>query len=481
MIDCLRKFVADQRGNVSMMFGLALMPMLAAAGAAIDYTRASSSKSIVNAAADAGALGAAAKNGTAAEREAVARSIFASNLQRAGYPYPVSVRYTNLVEQNINRGYRVEVTSAVPTLFGWVVGSASTNLAATSEARSGSDEATELAFVLDTTDSMEGDRIVNLKSAVNTMLDDMTSRSTMPNSLKVGVVPFAQYVNVGMANRNAPWINVPADYQTPVVTTCRDEYDVVGTTNCRNVSYPAEPFVPPGTCMRDGRPRPCGGSPGRPARTENVCDPVYATTPVNRCYTSGGDWVRWQGCVGSRNYPLNTRDSDYGTRIPGLMGISCGTPIQNLTTDITSVRSTVNALVTTGETYLPSGLIWGKRMLSPGEPLASSSSPSTRKILVLVTDGRNTKSPTYPLHDGGDEAQANQMTRETCMNIANDTSNPIRVFTVAFEMDGLDTKAILSDCARASNGRFFDAQDATALRAAFSDIANAIYGVKLTQ
>jgi Flp pilus assembly protein TadG len=481
MMGGIGKFLADQRGNISLMFGLALLPMMGAAGVAVDYSRASSSKSIVNAASDAGALAAAAKVGTAAEREAVARSVFASNLQRAGYPHPVTVRYTNILEQNINKGFRIEVTSAMPTLFGWVLGGSSASVAAVSEARAGMEEATEIAFVLDTTDSMEGDRIVNLKSAVNTMLDDLTSRSTMPNMLKVGVVPFAQYVNVGMSYRNAPWIDVPADYQTPITTSCRDEYDLTGWTNCRNVSYPAEPFVPPGQCMRDGRPRQCGGSPGRPARTENVCDPVYSTTPVNRCYQSGGDWVRWDGCVGSRAYPLNTRDSDYGTRIPGIMGTSCASPIQNLTTDISSIRSTVNGLVTMGETYLPSGLIWGKRMLSPGEPLSSSSLQSTRKIMVLVTDGRNTKSPNYPRHDDSNETLANQLTRETCTNIATDRANPIRVYTIAFEMNGLETQTILSDCARASNGRFFDAQDAAALRVAFADIANAIYGVKLTQ
>jgi Mg-chelatase subunit ChlD len=480
MLGKLRQFMADRRGNVSIMFGLSLLPMLGAAGAAVDYSRSSSSKSIVNAAADAGALAAAAKVGTAAEREAVARSVFAANLQKAGYVHPVSVRYTNIEEERVNRGFRVEATTTVPTLFGWVLGETNRNIATLAEARSGSEAETELVFVLDTTDSMEGDRIVNLKSAVNTMLDDLTSRATMPNMLKVGVVPFAQYVNVGMGYRNASWIDVPADYQTPVTTSCRDEYDAIGTTNCRNVSYPAEPFVPPGQCMRDGRPRTCGGSPGRPARTENVCDPVYSPTPVNRCYTSGGDWVRWEGCVGSRNYPLNTVDRDYGTRIPGILGISCATPIQNLTTDISSVRSTVNALVTMGETYLPSGLIWGKRMLSPGEPLSASSTPGTRRIMVLVTDGRNTKSPNYPRHEDGNETLANQLTRETCTNIATDTVNPIRVYTVAFEMDGLDTKTILMDCARASQGKFFDAADSTGLRAAFADIANAIYGVKLT-
>jgi Mg-chelatase subunit ChlD len=120
-------------------------------------------------------------------------------------------------------------------------------------------------------------------------------------------------------------------------------------------------------------------------------------------------------------------------------------------------------------------------MMSPGEPFPASNDRDTRKIMVLVTDGRNTKSPTYPAHDGSDSALADQLTRETCQNIATDSVNPIRVFTVAFEMDGLETKTILQNCAARSGGQFYDATDSSRLRSAFSDIVNSVYGVKLTQ
>ncbi len=480
MFDRIRHFLNDRRGNVSMMFGLALLPMLAATGAAVDYSRASSARSLLTAATDAGALAAAARIGTESEREAAARSVFAANLAQSGYPNPVVVQYINLRDQGQNVGFRIEARSTVPTVFGWVIGTSSVEIAAASQASSPVEQATELVFVLDTTASMEGDRIANLKWAVNAMLDDITSRTTRPDLLKVGIVPFAQYVNVGLGNRNAPWIDVPPDYQTPVTTTCGDVWDQIGETNCRMVTYPEVPYSPPGTCIIDGRPRPCGGNPYTPAYTARVCDPVYSPTPRNVCWQSGGDWVRWDGCVGARPYPLNTQDGSYGTRIPGILGVSCATPIQNLTNDIARVRSTVNALTTMGETYIPSGLLWGKRMLSPGEPLSASSDPGVRKILVLVTDGRNTKSPTYPTHDGGDEALANQLTRETCNNIVADRANPVRVYTVAFEMDGLETKTILEACARASGGQFFDAADSARLRQAFADITNAVYGVKLT-
>jgi Flp pilus assembly protein TadG len=481
MIEAVRSFFSHRGGNVSIMFGLVLVPMIAAAGAAVDYSRASSAKAALSAAADAGALAGASKIGTDAERESAARQVFASNLERSGFPYPVTVRYENLRENGQNAGFRIETGTQVSTLFGWALGSSMSQIGTAAQARSGIEEQTELVFVLDTTASMEGDRIDSLKSATNTMLDDLLSRITRPNLLKVGVVPFAQYVNVGLGNRNASWIDVPADYQTPVTSTCGPVYDQIGTTNCRMVTYPATPYVPPGTCLIDGRMRPCGGSPAYPAYTAEVCDPVYSATPRNACYSSGGDWVRWDGCVGARAYPLNTQDGSYGTRIPGILGVSCAAPVQDLTNDISSVRSTIYGLTTMGETYLPAGLIWGKRMLSPGQPFPASSTPSVRKVMVLVTDGRNTKSPTYPAHDGSDSVLADQLTRETCQNIATDTANPIKVYTIAFEMDGLDTKTILQNCAQRSGGQFYDAADSARLRAAFGDIVNNVYGVRLTQ
>ena len=101
--------------------------------------------------------------------------------------------------------------------------------------------------------------------------------------------------------------------------------------------------------------------------------------------------------------------------------------------------------------------------------------------MILVTDGLNTKSPNYPGHENSDSALADQLTKTTCNNIAGDTANAIKVFTIAFEMDGLDSKTILQECARRTGGQFFDATDAAKLKEAFSDISDAIASVKLTQ
>jgi Mg-chelatase subunit ChlD len=477
-----KRFARNTSGNVSLFFALSVTSLMTAGGVAIDYSKASSAKSALSSSADSAALAGARTRGDAATREAAARSVFEANLRSAGYTGPVSVVYRNLTTSGTNSGFRVEASGSVRSWFGAVTGNADAPIASAAQATSGGEEPIEIVFVLDTTDSMEGDRIVNLKSAALNVIDEINRRSPRPGLVKVGVVPFAQYVNVGMANRSASWIDVRADYQEPIVTTCSMQFPVVGSTNCRTVHYPATPAVPPSACTRDGRPRMCGGSPAYPASSANVCDPVYGTTAVNVCTNSGGNWVRWDGCVGSRPYPLETMDSRYDVKIPGILGLSCATPIQNLTTDLSSVRSTISGLVTMGETYLPAGIIWGWRMLSPGEPLnaATVSGTGTKKFMILVTDGRNTKSPNYPMHEGNDSVQADQLTRETCANLARDRANPIQMSSVAFEVDGLDVKRILQDCARNTGGQFYDATNADRLRDAFSQIIDSVFTVRLT-
>ena len=52
----LRRFKADQRGTTAVIFGLASLPLIGMAGAAVDYSRAASYQSKMQLAVDATAL-----------------------------------------------------------------------------------------------------------------------------------------------------------------------------------------------------------------------------------------------------------------------------------------------------------------------------------------------------------------------------------------------------------------------------------------
>jgi Mg-chelatase subunit ChlD len=391
--------------------------------------------------------------------------------------------FTPVIDRGTEVAFRVEATGEVPTTVARAVGYNSVTFRVHAEAVNTRAEERDIVFVLDTTDSMEGTPLAQLKNAVNLMLDDLDANAANALHNRVGVVPFAQYVNVGMGFRNAPWIDVPNDYQNPTTTHCSMVNLQIGTTNCRSVLVPAQPATPPGTCYRDGRPYTCGGSPAVPAHHTTVCDPVYDPIPTNQCHTSGGDWVRWHGCVGSRNWPLETQDGSYHVKIPGLMGVTCGSPIL-LPTFSATARHHVNALTTNGSTFIPSGLIWGWRMLSEQEPLAGrprTGATPVRKIMVLVTDGMNTVSPTYPAHNGSDTVEANTIMRTVCDNMAADTVTRPQVFTVAFEVTDPTIKGLLQHCARVNGGDFYDATTADQLRMALQNIGRTIYTVRLTR
>src|SRR5688572_20343995 len=70
----LHSFLRDKRGNVAITFAVALVPIIGSVGAAIDYTRASTSRSRLQSATDAAALSSLLTSPAA--RAATATSVF---------------------------------------------------------------------------------------------------------------------------------------------------------------------------------------------------------------------------------------------------------------------------------------------------------------------------------------------------------------------------------------------------------------------
>ena len=74
-------YLKDERGNVGIMFGLMLVPMVAFTGAAADYSQAMRSRALLQEAADAAVLaGASLPTGTSSDRSAAALKYFQANL-----------------------------------------------------------------------------------------------------------------------------------------------------------------------------------------------------------------------------------------------------------------------------------------------------------------------------------------------------------------------------------------------------------------
>ncbi len=364
---------------------------------------------------------------------------------------------------------------------------------AISKANLGFSETLEFALALDTTASMSVDgKMDALKSAASDFIDVMFDAKDKGAEIKGGIVPFAQYVNVGVGNRGESWLDVPADIDTRVTKSeCRKETPITGTTNCEVISYGAYTIDHPAeneSCyVTDGAtsctPAKAAWTESIPAGTYNKCDNVYGPEKTICEDVTTGSLITWQGCVGSRDYPLNVRDSDYSRRVPGLNDVVCSTPLQTLTGSRSTLENTISSLVPSGETYMPEGIMWATRVLSKQAPFTeakttSKSGQPVRKALVLMTDGMNTLSPDGSYHTNSDTDQANAYTLEACQE-AKDQN--LEIFTITFGNSVPNSvKDMLETCAT-TPGQSFNAKNVTELTNAFQGIANELLSVRLTQ
>lgn len=456
----IRAFANDRRASVAIIFAASAFVLVGVVGLGIDYARALGVRQKLQNAVDNALLAAAPR---AVEGEEAVSGALAQLLALQwpdGYNGAVSLK----VEQVKSANNTVSATVAidVPTLFMRVLGVTNVNVSVGAEAMVGDGDA-EIALVLDNTASMSGSKLDALKAAAKSLIDIVYTHPKSDQHVRVGLVPFSQYVNVGTDNRNANWMDVPLD-SSSTKQVCWDDYPVTGKSNCRFETF---------TYMVDGV---------QQSYQAEVCDYTYGT-PTKMCQDQTTT-TTWNGCVGSRSYPLNVRDEQYTSRIPGVMNATCTAPIMPLTNDSSKMRNVVDGMVATGNTYIPEGLMWGWRVLSPDAPFdeagaytGKGSQKRLRKILVLMTDGANTISPNYPDHNGSDTVLANTLTLEACAQIK---AAGIEIFTIAFDVTETGIREVLTTCA-SSPVNYFEAVTEQQLRAAFESIAQGVVALRLSR
>jgi len=159
-----------------------------------------------------------------------------------------------------------------------------------------------------------------------------------------------------------------------------------------------------------------------------------------------------------------------GEKIPPIFDRTCGQPIMELTDQLDDVRLHISTITASGLTYIPSGLQWGWRTLSSQAPLEPKNTKDRKKLLILMTDGQNTRSQEGATHTGNDYAAADRFTLELCDAIK---GSEIELATVAYSNGGGNSadSGLLSSCA-SSGELHFSANDPKALLDAFSAAAD---------
>lgn len=462
------KFKRNTRGNVATMFSLVLTTVLIGIGAAIDYSGVVKQKESLQDTIDAATLAAASSKSTDL---AVLQEIVDSFIQEIDTEGTATSYTVNLIDDEII----VSANSTYETYLMGLIGKDVVDFEVKAAAPLSKRKPIKLALVLDTTESMSGDRLDRMIRAANRMIQGFIDDDAQ---IAVSVVPFGKYVNIGTSRNPSPWLDVSKDGTSETEERCWNERIRISPRVC----------TPTGrTVYRDDIRD--GVNFGVIAEEEQDCTgPVWQNTGNTVCQDRTTSY-EWHGCVGSREAPYNEQAKYNGRRINGIMNESCGTEFSPLTTNLTDVQTKISSFTTAGNTYIPSGVMWGWRTLQEHEPIntkvkfenESGVEKQATKIMLVMTDGANT------LSQGGDEDfrhdhrngdEANQRTANICEAAKEDG---VTIYTLGFLIDSSDTDTLsmLRNCASTPEN-FYQAGSADGLTQAFEDIAGQFEQTRLS-
>jgi len=473
----VRSFGSRSNGSLSIMMGFVFLVLVSAVGGAVDLSNAMRQRMIAQHDLDAALLSTFrdedADTMTAARRETLVRGFMSATHEG----FPEDARITVTREEN---SYTAELDFRSDNTILKLVGRDTFDIGVRSNVTFAPPPPLELALVLDTTSSMaQGAKMSTMRDAARDLVATLTEFETV----RIALVPFARHINVGLDNRAVSGLDIPADVpdseqctSTPDMSysNCREVQSTCSNQSCSTVTD---------TCTEDGVSRSCSRQQCDPGPSfqcrKQECDSAPTGTHTTSCETVAGP--KWRGCVGSREYPANTRDTLTGGDVPGFLEGSCARPILRLTADAAALTSAIDALVTDGETFIAPALLWGARMISTTTPFPDGSDdPKINKAIVLMSDGANTisKEAGTIQHTGTNRAGADALLLETCDNLKD---QGITIYAVAYDIDDAAGRALLENCASNGAGTFFDARTDAQLADSFAAITRGFRSVRVSQ
>jgi Flp pilus assembly protein TadG len=305
-----------------------------------------------------------------------------------------------------------------------------------------SNDAVEIAMMLDVTGSMAGSKITDLKKAAADLVNIVISDSTNANPVRVAVVPFAEGVRLpSSANSKARG--------TPK-TKVEYSYSSWGNNN-KAIYYPTECVV-------------------ERAGTNKYTDVA----------------------PGSGKYVMTLFNNDGNNGNSGKCGLPAADEMVPLTNSKTTLVNKINGLVLSGFTAGQIGTAWAWYTLSPNwntlwnaSSAASAYGSGTRKIAILMTDGEYNlqyDANGVSTNEAGAGAAANSdsttQARSLCTAMK---AKGITVYTVGFALGkGSSASETLNKCAT-DPSMAYTPDTGGELQQAFRDIALKINQLYLTQ
>lgn len=448
-LNTLKRFCADDRGNLAMIFGFAIVPFLLAAGMAVDYGRGVVAKHELQVALDSAVLAAGSlRNSDDQDRKDLGKAFFEANFNAAEYDLAVPNDLISINNNVVKADESVKVKTWFMQLAGLLEGAADTPR----EMQVGSGATAlvpqvgkaEISLVLDYSGSMDDElngtaKYITMRNAAKSLISGISAGAEDPADVQFSLVPFSYGVKAKLKRKHMTDPSYTKLYGEARFESCLSGRKV-------NATLDTEP--------------------------------------------EDGERHRWQ--QDDLWYDTGPENVDRTDRCDDML------PLRELTSNMTLLNGDLDSWLPNGGTHISSGFQFGWHSISPnsvfeggaGYDKINHPDPEQRvlKAIVLLTDGRQTvpaykengdgqdneetSDPTWPLNDTNGESNLEDL----CTNAK---AAGIVVVTVAFDLDDVDTInrldgcATLKDPAKPLGGRYSYKADSTAeLQSAFTEIGD---------
>lgn len=433
VLNCLKDFARDKRGNFATMFVVMGTTLLMGSALAIDVARMFQVHNKLVFAVDAAVLattqGLTLGDIELKDAETAVRKYIDANLDERNITVK-TVDIDSIKVDKVNRSLEVKAHTLMPMTFTGIVGYDNHRIDATSKAQFSNTEV-EVVMALDVTGSMDSKiggrysptKLSALKDAaklgVKTLFEDMDSG----DRIRVGLVPYSEAVN-------------------------------------------AEPVI----------------------------DKI-STTGVTKTYCSGWWWNKncwtettYPDCVRERTGPQRFTDAFASPSAKiGSSEYSCpNAKILPLTASQSTLNNRIDSFRADGCTAGHIAIAWAYYMMSskwnsawPTDSKAADfDEPGTSKYAIIMTDGEFN---TFESNGHSCSSYGTNLSEDYALGLCSAMKNSgIKVYSIAFAA-GSSAESLMKNCASSSNGskNYYNATNEDSLEAAFLEIARDIKGLRL--
>ena len=407
------------------MLAIAIVPLMGAVGASVDYTRANAARAAFQTALDSTAL---TLSKTASTQNPAQIQTAATNIFNALYNRPEVQNVAVAAQYSSTAGSKLVLdgSATIPTAFLHILGFDQISISATSTSTWGNTRL-RVALVLDNTGSMAQDnKMTALKNASQNLLTQLQNAATGADDVYVSIVPFNKDVNFGASNYDQTWLRW-------------DLWDAANGT-CSKTKYTSQ-----SSCQSHS----------------------HTWTPANH--------NTWNGCVTDRDQNYDTTNDAPlagATLYPAEQYSSCPAQLLGLSNEWTALSSKITDMQPNGNTNQAVGLQAGWQSLTAAPFTVPAMDPNYKytQAIILLSDGLNTDDRWYSNASSIDTRQ-----QKTCDNIK---AAGITIYTVQVNTGGDPTSTLLQNCASDAS-KFFLLTSSTQIVTTFNQIGTALSNLRL--